>query len=86
MERGAALVQVPLLVGMVVRDARNAGHQAGVVVVSSDVDGPPLGALTWPGVWIVTAQCPVAGTWMPRWENVVIQFEERPAGETARDR
>jgi len=39
-----------------VRLARNAGHQAGVVVVSGNVDGSPLGGLRWPGVWIVTAQ------------------------------
>jgi hypothetical protein len=83
MERRADLVRVPSLVGMVVRNARNVGHQAGVVVVSGDIDGPPLGALTWPGLWIVTAQRPTAGTWVPRWEHVVILFEERPGDETA---
>jgi hypothetical protein len=90
MERGgrreADRVQVPLLVGMVVREARDAGHQAGVVVVSADVDGPPLGGLTWPGVWMVTAQRPAAGTWVPPWENVVIEFEEQRGGEHAGDR
>ena len=25
---------------------------------SADLDGPPLGALTWPGTWVVTAQLP----------------------------
>jgi hypothetical protein len=90
MERGggrvAGEVEVPQLVGMVVPDARTAGHQAGVVVVSGDVDGPPLGGLTWPGVWIVTGQRPVAGTRVPRWENVVIEFEELRGGEHAGDR
>ena len=85
MERGRDLVQVPSLVGMSVRDARNAGHHAGVVVVSSNLDGPPLGALTWPGVWIVTAQHPLPGTSVSRWDTVVIHFEERPGGETAAD-
>ena len=79
-------VQVPVLVGMVVREARNAGHQAGVVVVSADIDGPPLGSLTWPGVWIVTAQHPAAGAWVQRWDNVVIEFAELPGGEAAGDR
>ena len=87
MERGggrqADRVQVPQLVGLVVRDARTAGHQAGVVVVSADVDGPPLGGLTWPGVWIVTAQRPAPGAWVPRWDNVVIEFEELRGGEHA---
>ena len=70
-------VEVPQLVGMLVREARQAGHQAGVVVVSADLDGPPLGALTWPGVWIVTAQRPAPRSWVARWENVVIEFEEQ---------
>jgi hypothetical protein len=70
-------VEVPQLVGMLVREARQAGHQAGVVVVSADLDGPPLGALTWPGVWIVTAQRPAPRTWVARWQNVVIEFEEQ---------
>ena len=38
----AGQVEVPQLIGMVVADARQAGHQAGVVVVSADVDGPRL--------------------------------------------
>ena len=59
------------------QEALQAGHQAGVVVVSAALDGPPLGALTWPGVWIVTAQRPAPGTWVARWENVVIEFEEQ---------
>jgi len=71
---------------MEVREARDAGHRAGIVVVSADIDGPPLGALTWPGVWIVTAQRPAPGTLVPRWENVVIEFEELPGGENAGDR
>jgi hypothetical protein len=38
-------VMVPMLVGMTVVDARQAGHRAGLVVVSVNVDGPPLGSL-----------------------------------------
>jgi hypothetical protein len=79
-------VQVPMLVGMVVRDARSVGHRSGVVVVSANVDGPPLGGLTWPGVWMVTAQRPPPGTWVTRWDNVVIEFEEIGGGGTAGDR
>jgi hypothetical protein len=70
---------------MVVTDARQAGHRAGVVV-SPDVDGPPLRALTWPGVWYVTAQRPAPGTRLHRWDNVVIEFEELRGGEGAGDR
>jgi hypothetical protein len=76
-------VEVPLLVGMIVAEARQAGHRAGLVVVSADVDGPPLGALTWPGTWMVTAQRPAPGAWLARWDNVVIEFEELPGGGDA---
>ncbi|HEY2639938.1 MAG TPA: PASTA domain-containing protein [Streptosporangiaceae bacterium] len=76
----AVEAEVPHLVGMNVRDARQAGHQAGLVVVSADTDGPPLGALTWPGVWIVTVQRPAPGTRLSRWDNVVIEFEEQRGG------
>ena len=81
-----ARVTVPLLVGMTAREARNVGHDSGVVVTSADVDGPPLGALTWPGTWIVTAQRPTAGSHVERWSTVVIEFEERPGGGGAGDR
>jgi hypothetical protein len=76
----AGQVEVPQLIGMTVPEARRAGHQAGVVVVSADVDGPPLGGLTWPGVWVVAAQRPAPGTCLRRWDNVVIEFEELRGG------
>jgi len=75
-----AQVVVPNLLGLTVRAARRAGHDSGVVVTSADVDGPPLGALTWPGTWIVTAQRPAAGSRTERWSTVMIEFQERPGG------
>jgi hypothetical protein len=69
-------VEVPNLVGMIVADARRKGHEAGLVVVSADPDGPPLGGLTWPGTWIVTAQHPAPAVRLNRWDNVVIEFED----------
>ena len=80
-----ARVTVPLLVGLTVREARRVGHDSGVVVTSADVDGPPLGALTWPGIWIVTAQRPAAGSDVERWAAVVIEFEKRAGGDGAGD-
>jgi beta-lactam-binding protein with PASTA domain len=70
----AARVTVPLLTAMTVQEARSVGHKSGVVVTSADVDGPPLGARTWPGVWIVTAQRPAAGSLVPRGSAVVIEW------------
>jgi hypothetical protein len=51
----------PDLVGLVVPEARRKGHEACLFVVSADPDGSPLGGLTWPGIWIVTAQHPAPG-------------------------
>jgi beta-lactam-binding protein with PASTA domain len=73
-DSSAARVTVPLLIAMTVREARSAGHKSGVVVTSADADGPPLGARTWPGIWVVTAQRPAAGSQVPRWSTVVIEW------------
>lgn len=69
--------EVPDLRGLVVAAARAAGQEAGVVVTSSNLDGPPLAALTWPGRWIVVEQTPRAGAIISRGETVAIQFVER---------
>jgi hypothetical protein len=69
-------VVVPDLVGLPVPEARRKGHEAGLVVVSADPDGTPLGELTWPGIWIVAAQHPAPGARLSRWDNLVIEFEE----------
>ena len=77
------LVEVPDLVGLTVRRARRFGHESGFVVTGPDPDGTPLGALTWPGTWVVTAQNPAAGVRLARGERVTVLFEEVPGGETA---
>ncbi|MEV8440403.1 PASTA domain-containing protein [Actinosynnema sp. NPDC051121] len=73
---------VPDLVGLTVPLARRTGDEAGVVVTSRDVDGPPLGALTWPGTWVVTAQEPQAGARVRRGAVVMIDFERVRDGQT----
>lgn len=52
-------VEVPHLVGMTVTAARQVGHEACLVVVSADPDGPPLGGLSGPGSGSspLSAQC-----------------------------
>lgn len=69
-------VAVPNLVGLTVRAARKAGHDSGIVVIGPDLDGPPLGVLTWPGTWIVTAQDPAPGHRLSRGATVTISFEK----------
>jgi hypothetical protein len=71
-------VEVPHLVGLTVPAARWAGHEVGLVVTATNPDGPPLGALTWPGTWIVTAQRPAASTRLERGDTVAIEFTRQP--------
>ncbi|MCE6997723.1 PASTA domain-containing protein [Saccharothrix sp. S26] len=73
---------VPRLVGLTVPEARRRGDEAGVVVTSRDVDGPPLGVLTWPGTWVVTDQEPRPGARVRRGSVVMIDFERAPDGQT----
>lgn len=85
MNRLERRVSVPDLVGLEVDRARDVGHEAAVVVVAADVDGPPLGSLTWPGVWRVTAQDPGAGSHVAKWENVRVACK-RADGDEVGDR
>ncbi|MER5450316.1 PASTA domain-containing protein [Streptomyces sp. NPDC002766] len=73
-------VTVPDVVGLIVTQARAVAWQAGLVVAADDPDGPPVGALTWPGVWVVTAQHPAPGSRMRRRGSLVIYFKELPGG------
>jgi hypothetical protein len=79
-------VIVPDLIGLTVRAARTLGTQAGVALAQADPDGPPLGALTWPGTWIVTAQRPGPGSVLHRWGSVVVDFAPGTPGEESGDR
>jgi len=47
---------VPDLVGLGVRRRRTSGTPRQWVVVTADVDGRPLGALAWPGPFLVTGR------------------------------
>jgi hypothetical protein len=83
--RSADLVVVPAVVGLEVRRAERVAGDAGVALAQSDPDGPPLGALTWPGAYVVTAQSPPAGSVVHRWDSVVVRFAAAGDG-TAGDR
>ncbi|MFG2623306.1 PASTA domain-containing protein [Streptomyces sp. NPDC048507] len=69
-------VTVPDVVGLTVAEARTVAWEAGVVIAAADPDGPPVAALTWPGVWMVTAQNPGPGSRMRRLGSLVIEFRE----------
>jgi hypothetical protein len=84
-ERGEE-VTVPDVVGLEMRAARHIGAQAGVTLAAADPDGPPLGALTWPGTFMVTGQRPGPGTKIRKWGSVVVDFEPAGPGDDAGDR
>ena len=73
-------VTVPDVVGLNVTQARAVAWQAGLVIATDDPDGPPVRALTWPGVWVVTGQHPAPGSRMRRRGSLVIYFKELPGG------
>ncbi|AEW98371.1 PASTA domain-containing protein [Streptantibioticus cattleyicolor] len=74
-------VTVPDIVGLTVTRARAVAWEAGLVVTTDDPDGPPVRALTWQGVWVVTAQHPAPGSRMRRRGSLVIFFEKPPGGD-----
>ena len=65
---------IPELVGLLVPNACGVGQGAGLVIASDDLDGPPLAALTWPGVWLGEGQSPEAGATVDRGSVVRIHF------------
>lgn len=73
-------VAVPDLVGHEVRQARRIADSSNLFITGGRPDGPPIGALTWPGRWVVTAQRPPAGTTVARASWIVIDVEERGGG------
>lgn len=79
-------VTVPDVVGMVVTEARKVAWDAGVVIAAADPAGPPVRALTWPGVRVVTVRTPAPGSRMRRRGSLVIEFEPvRGSGADARN-
>ena len=53
---------VPDVVGLPFHVGRDVAWEAGVSLANPDPDGPPIGALAWPGLLYITSQRPAAGT------------------------
>lgn len=68
------VVTVPNVVGLLLDQARRVAGDAGVVLAQPDPDGPPLGALTWPGEYRVTGQSLPAGARVWRWDSLVVEW------------
>ncbi|MCR2816867.1 PASTA domain-containing protein [Microbacterium jiangjiandongii] len=78
-ERFADQVTVPDIVGLPFHVGRDVAGDSGVTLANPDPDGPPIGALAWPGLYYITAQSPAAGTTLYRWDSVAVEIV--PYGE-----
>ncbi len=74
------------MIGVDVGEAQRVARASGLVLSSGAQDGPPLSELTWPGVWVVTAQLPPARTAVDRGSVVLVEFERLPGAGGAGDR
>lgn len=78
-ERFADRVTVPDVVGLPFHVGRDVANDAGVTLANPDPDGPPIGALAWPGLYYITSQSPAAGTTLYRWDSLAVEIV--PYGE-----
>lgn len=76
-------VVVPDVVGLAVTEARQVASRAGLALAQPDPDGPPLGALTWPGEYVVTGQQPAPGARLWRWDSLVVTWAAADRGGEA---
>ncbi len=76
-------VVAPDVVGLSLADGCRVAGEAGVTLAQPDPDGPPLGALTWPGEYVITGQGLQPGTSMKLWDSLVVSW--RKVGPTTPD-
>lgn len=81
-DRAADRVTVPDVVGMPFHVGRDIASAAGVVLANPDPDGPPIAALTWPGLFYITSQNPSAGTELYRWDSVAVEVSAHGTAES----
>ncbi|MEJ1230653.1 MAG: PASTA domain-containing protein [Galbitalea sp.] len=72
-ERIARLVIVPDVVGLPFHVGRDVAAKAGVALANPDPDGPPIGALAWPGLYYIVRQNPAPGTVLHEWDSVAVE-------------
>ena len=70
------IVPVPDVVGLPFHVGRDLAAGAGVTLANPDLDGPPIAALAWPGLFYITSQSPPPGAQVEQWDSVVIEVEE----------
>lgn len=85
-ERFADKVVVPDVVGLPFHVERDIAHECGVTLANPDPDGPPIGALGWPGLFYITSQNPPAETTLYRWDSVTVEISPPGDAESGADR
>lgn len=55
-------IYVPDVAGMLFHVGRDRAAELGLVLANPDPDGPPIGSLAWPGMFVITTQDPAPGT------------------------
>ncbi|MBA8816566.1 hypothetical protein FHX48_001639 [Microbacterium halimionae] len=81
-DRIADRVTVPDVVGLPFHIGSDIASAAGVTLANPDPDGPPIGALAWPGLFYITSQRPSAGTGLYRWDSVAVEIVEHGTAES----
>jgi hypothetical protein len=80
--RAADGVTVPDVVGLPFHVGRDVAEAAGVALANPDPDGPPIGALAWPGLFYITSQHPGPGSEVYRWDSVAVEISAHGTAES----
>jgi hypothetical protein len=81
-DRVADQVTVPDVVGLPFHVGREVASAAGLTLANPEPDGPPIGALAWPGLSYITSQSPHPGTVLYRWDSVAVEIVEHGTAES----
>ncbi|MCS4276609.1 hypothetical protein M2390_001803 [Mycetocola sp. BIGb0189] len=74
---------VPDCVGQPVHIARDTARELGLSLANIDIDGPPVGALSWPGLYYITSQNPLAGEPANEGDWIFVTIAAHDPGDSA---
>lgn len=85
-EQVGNIVTVPDVVGLPFGVGRDLAHDRGVTLANPDPDGPPVGALAWPGLFYITSQRPSAGTMVTRHASIAVEVTAHGSADQSAER
>ncbi len=68
------LFTVPDVIGLPFHVGRDLAEDHGVTLANPDPDGPPIGALAWPGLFFIVSQDPPGGARVPQCSSVAVEI------------